>query len=101
MVCLMYGPSLQAVFFLFFLLSLIFSLVECMSPHWESPMVHIKDISVNFIAVAQRRDPVSVGIRTGSVKGCGQTCNANPETHIKRQATRHGCLSSLLGDGDN
>jgi hypothetical protein len=23
-----------------------------------------------------------------------------PETHIKRQATQHGCLPSLLGDGD-
>jgi len=23
-----------------------------------------------------------------------------PETHIKRQATRHGCLPSFLGDGD-
>ncbi len=23
-----------------------------------------------------------------------------PETHTKRQATQHGCLSSLLGDGD-
>jgi hypothetical protein len=23
-----------------------------------------------------------------------------PETHTKRQATRHGCLPSLLGDGD-
>ncbi len=23
-----------------------------------------------------------------------------PETHTKRQAAQHGCLSSLLGDGD-
>jgi hypothetical protein len=23
-----------------------------------------------------------------------------PETHTKRQATQHGCLPSLLGDGD-
>jgi hypothetical protein len=23
-----------------------------------------------------------------------------PETHIKRQVTQHGCLPSLLGDGD-
>ncbi len=23
-----------------------------------------------------------------------------PETHTKRQATLHGCLPSLLGDGD-
>jgi hypothetical protein len=23
-----------------------------------------------------------------------------PETHIKRQATQHDCLPSLLGDGD-
>ncbi len=23
-----------------------------------------------------------------------------PETHIKRQATRHDCLPGLLGDGD-
>jgi hypothetical protein len=23
-----------------------------------------------------------------------------PETHAKRQATQHGCLPSLLGDGD-
>jgi hypothetical protein len=22
------------------------------------------------------------------------------ETHIKRQVTQHGCLSSMLGDGD-
>jgi hypothetical protein len=26
---------------------------------------------------------------------------AKPETHIKRQVTRHDCLLSLLGDGDN
>jgi hypothetical protein len=24
-----------------------------------------------------------------------------PETHTKGQATQHGCLPSLLGDGDN
>jgi hypothetical protein len=24
-----------------------------------------------------------------------------PETHSKGQATQHGCLPSLLGDGDN
>jgi hypothetical protein len=23
-----------------------------------------------------------------------------PETHTKRQATQHGCLPSLMGDGD-
>jgi hypothetical protein len=23
-----------------------------------------------------------------------------PETHTRRQATQHGCLSSFLGDGD-
>jgi hypothetical protein len=24
----------------------------------------------------------------------------HPETHTKRQATQHGCLTSLMGDGD-
>jgi hypothetical protein len=27
--------------------------------------------------------------------------NLSPETHTKRQATQHGCLPGLLGDGDN
>jgi hypothetical protein len=25
---------------------------------------------------------------------------SHPETHTKRQATQHGCLYNLLGDGD-
>jgi hypothetical protein len=27
-------------------------------------------------------------------------CQSDPETHNKRHATLHGCLPSLLGDGD-
>jgi hypothetical protein len=27
-------------------------------------------------------------------------CQSDPETHTKRQATQHGCLPSLLADGE-
>jgi hypothetical protein len=60
----------------------------------------MEDLSVLLIAVAQLSDPVPVGDLTGAVTGGGQTCIANQEIHIKRQATRHGCQPSLLGHGD-
>ncbi len=31
---------------------------------------------------------------------CNRISEVRPETHAKRQATQHGCLPSLLGDGD-